>query len=149
MAIYTKVSGASKSVTDAKVKVGGAWKQVNSIHTKVNGVWKEVWNNIIIASGLEFTVTEPYISYPLTYPQVTSSIRIFGMHISCYDSSGRITYEDTADNLKIQSGGFNLSNYGRVQISVDASKNTITFEFTVQTDYYERVVVSIDRIEKT
>jgi len=53
MAIYTKVSGAWKEVTQPSVKVSGAWKNCSEVHVKVSGVWKKVWEAVssYIAAG--------------------------------------------------------------------------------------------------
>lgn len=118
MAIYTKVSGASKSVTDAKVKVGGAWKQVNSIHTKVNGVWKEVWVGDYIALNV-FYETTSYTTNDVYYNKLNSNIKKLtfkNIHIVVYGGSGNVIAEYNGD--KGNTTGFTIELYNSNNLSV-------------------------------
>ena len=103
MAIYTKVSGASKEVTDAKVKVGGEWKQVSSIHKKINGVWKEVWVGDYIALNVAYETTS-YISKDVYYKKLDYDIKKLtfkNIHIVAYNSNGSVVAEhiSTEENV--------------------------------------------------
>ena len=148
MAIYTKVSGASKSVTDAKVKVGGAWKQVNSIHTKVNGVWKEVWANNIIVSNFSLTSSKSYELYDRKYKKVTDIIKIVNLVVKCYNGSTLVDTHSFGDD-EISSVSYNLGNHGSVGITTYPNTNTIQFSVSIDYDKTDarKVVITADRIE--
>jgi len=63
MTIYSKVSGAWKTIDDPQVKVSGVWKDVQAAYVKVSGVWKEIYNRVVVA------ITNQYIFFAAIFPQ--------------------------------------------------------------------------------
>ena len=63
MTIYSKVSGAWKTVDDPQVKVSGVWKDVQTAYVKVSGVWKEIYNRVVVS------ITNRYIFFSAIWPQ--------------------------------------------------------------------------------
>lgn len=77
MAIYPKVNGAHKEMTNLKVKVASAWKQAKTLFTKVNGVWKEAWNSSIIVHLEKFLMfTIPIKNYDGTGGAIIKNVRL-------------------------------------------------------------------------
>ena len=126
MAIYPKVNGSYKEMTDCKVKVDGAWKQANTIYTKVNGVWKEAWNASTIVR--------------------VDKQKMFTIPIKDYDgTSGAVIKNVTLRLFNNYTNGVNEcveeKHFGNVTIAKSGSK---TLEITDDGDYSWRVSVSID-----
>lgn len=96
MAIYPKVNGAYKEMTDCKVKVAGVWKQAKTIFTKVNGVWKEAWRNstviVVTESGNSAAFTIPIKGYDGTLVQ---NAEIRNLKLRLYDKSTGVLYGET------------------------------------------------------
>jgi len=63
MTIYSKVSGAWKTIDDPQVKVSGVWKDVQAAYVKVSGVWKEIYNRVVVS------ITNQYIFFNSIFPQ--------------------------------------------------------------------------------
>lgn len=63
MTIYSKVSGAWKTIDDPQVKVSGVWKDVQAAYVKVSGVWKEIYNRVVVS------ITNQSIFFNAVFPQ--------------------------------------------------------------------------------
>jgi len=63
MTIYSKVSGAWKTIDDPQVKVSGVWKDVQAAYVKVSGVWKEIYNRVVVS------ITNQSIFFSAIFPQ--------------------------------------------------------------------------------
>ena len=63
MTIYSKVSGARKTIDDPQVKVSGVWKDVQAAYVKVSGVWKEIYNRVVVS------ITNQSIFFNAVFPQ--------------------------------------------------------------------------------
>lgn len=66
MTIYSKVSGAWKTIDDPQVKVSGVWKDVQAAYVKVSGVWKEIYNRVVVSitnQSIFFSTIDPLDAY--------------------------------------------------------------------------------------
>ena len=63
MTIYSKVSGAWKTIDDPQVKVSGIWKDVQAAYVKVSGVWKEIYSRVVVS------ITNQSIFFNAVFPQ--------------------------------------------------------------------------------
>ena len=82
MTIYSKVSGAWKTIDDPQVKVSGVWKDVQAAYVKVSGVWKEIYNRVVVS------ITNQFISYNAIFPQDAYARYQLGSNGKVYEYTG-------------------------------------------------------------
>lgn len=126
MAIYPKINGSYKEMTDCKVKVDGAWKQAKTIYAKVNGEWKEVWNSSIIVRLDKFLM----FNIPIKGYDGTGGAVIKNVRLRLFNNYTNGVNECVAEEY-----------FGDVTIAKGGSR---TLEITDDGDYSWRVSASID-----
>ena len=124
MAIYPKVKGAYKEMTDCKVKVKGAWKQGAKMLTKVKGAWKECWVNLELDTIINYGITNIPVKSEGLY------MRLYGLYITIKSTSDgkvlqTITVEDTEECLSLN---YALNGGGSLSISTGNDRNSLDFE---------------------
>ncbi len=151
MAIYPKVNGAHKEMTDCKVKVAGAWKQAKLLFTKVNGVWKAVWTN-----GIEiFTDTLEGVTIEKTFNKITSSVYFRNIKLTLYRDDGTestTTYESlsiTQSGTNIYYEGSGSKTYMQIKATTVPLENKIRFYIYIKNvgSDYAAARLFIERID--
>lgn len=151
MAIYPKVNGAYKEMTDCKVKVGGAWKQARTVYTKVNGVWKKVWTN-----GIEiFTDTLDGVTIEKTFNKITNSVYFRNIKLTLYRDDGTeetMSYERlsiTQSGTDIYYSGSGTKTYLQIKATTVPLENKIRFYIYIRNvgSDYAAARLFIERID--
>jgi hypothetical protein len=105
MAIFSRVSGAQKGMSDCKVKVNGAWKQTLVAYAKVNGAWKESWSKAVIY--LTSTAAEKVFSLSYTDMQDYHEFVVLGnVVVKVYNGSDQLLTTFTVDEIDTVGGSW-------------------------------------------
>ena len=136
MAIYPKVNGAHKEMTDGKVKVGGVWKQAATIYTKVKGVWKKVWRSFVeLGERIYYEWTESG-TYTDRYREIpTNGVRFRDFSVQALNAKGQVIGSKGTSNGEWTSYSTSIEGgevYASISVKVDITKGTISYTVTMR-----------------
>jgi hypothetical protein len=147
MAIFPKVNGVHKEMTDCKVKVNGEWKQALEVLVKVNGKWKQVWNNVAI-----YIVSDTsYEIFELPFDNVKDIFIIENLVVQVYDRNNRLIATMVLERESTSSGSYsvydNKGSYGEIGIRTDENNNKLIFSINInyETDA-RKFIVTADKV---
>jgi len=148
MAIFPRVSGAYKEMTDGKVKVGGAWKQAVEVFEKVNGAWKSAWNNVAI-----YIVCNTYnADYEFFFDNMDETVVLDNLIVEVYDKNDALLYTMTFGDLETTSGAYSVydSKYSYGEIGIRSYPNENKVEISININYdssdARKFIVTADKV---
>lgn len=151
MAIYPKVNGAHKEMTNGKVKIAGAWKQAKKLFTKVNGVWKEAWSNGALGKSVyhEWTQNGTIID---KYPDMPTGGVIFNnVILKGYRSDGSLIATNTISTADWDGTVISLTHlgatYGSLVVTVDTSAKTISYQAIFNNSATVKMTLEIGNVQ--